>query len=41
MAWLLVDVLGYSIGPLLSLCAYPDLSFSSAYNDSSTIRSSS
>jgi hypothetical protein len=27
--------------PLLGLCAYPDLSFSSAYNDSSTIRSSS
>jgi hypothetical protein len=26
--------------PLLGLCAYPDLSFSSAYNDSSTMRSS-
>jgi hypothetical protein len=41
MAWLLVDVLGYSLVPVLRLCAYPDLSFSSAYNDNSTIRSSS
>jgi len=38
-AWLLVEVLGHS--PLLRLRAYPDLSFSSAYNDSSIIRSSS